>query len=501
MNDQIKVRDILRHVGARSIVLTIAVILVTIIAAAFIGNSFYATKKEVLQQRGELNAKEAAAEYDRCLLTRVNIVTLVGRSVENMLAADAGNEKIEEYLVEQTNNIVVTLDPTTTGLYGWVNGAYIDGARWVPDEDYVPTERPWYTQTMASDQEITFVEPYLDMQTGTVMMTVSDLMSDGQSVIAMDVSLDPLMSIVERVASSTTDSYALVLDDSGIVVAHSEEDQLGRNYLDEPDSLGGAVARRILVDGQRQFEIETTEGKFSVYVDNLEGGWHSVSLINAGNWYRPLRNTIIVFSIIVTLLIVSLIMVFLRLSAKNLALQTLHTRINQEKKRGEELQALSETDRMTGLFDRVSGQRKVDALLASGFNGMFLELDIDHFKAINDTYGHQTGEIVIHAVADSLRATFRSNDICMRLGGDEFAVFAVGIVQREMAEAIVHRLFDRTDAISIPELCGERVSVSAGVALYGRGKFASFDVFYALADKAMYSSKGISGNSLTINTI
>ena len=266
------------------------------------------------------------------------------------------------------------------------------------------------------------------------------------------------------------------------------------------------MARRILTDGQKQFDLQTPEGNFSVYVDNLEGGWYSVSLINADIWYRPLRNTIIGFSIIVILVIVLLVivllvMVFLRLSAKNLALQTLHTRIDQEEKRGDALQALSETDRMTGLFDRVSGQRKVDALLASGFNGMFLELDIDHFKAINDTYGHQTGDIVIHAVADSLRATFRSNDVCMRLGGDEFAVYAVGIVGREMAEAIVRRLFDRIDGIAITELRGEKVSVSAGAALYAGDKHPAFDELYAVADNAMYSGKQISGNSLTINLI
>ena len=501
MNDQITVRDILRHVGARSIIVMVLIILAAVTTAAFIGNSFYATKKEVLQQRGELNAKEAAAEYDHCLLTRVNIVTLVGRTVENMLAIGTSNEKIEQYLVEQTNNIIATLDPTTTGVYGWVNGAYVDGAGWVPDDGYVPTERPWYIQTMESDREITFVDPYLDMQTHTVMMTVSDLLSDGQRVIAMDVSLDPLQEIVGRVASSAEGSHALVLNAGGIVVAHSDEDQLGRNYLEEPDSLGGAVARRILTDGQRQFELETAEGNYSVYVDSLEGGWYSVSLINADIWYRPLRNTIIGFFVIVTLVIVFLVMVFLRLSAKNLTLQTLHTRIDQEQRRGKALLALSETDRMTGLYDRVSGQRKVDALLAGDSRGMFLELDIDHFKAINDTFGHQTGDIVVHAVTDAMRDTFRANDICMRLGGDEFAVFAVGIVGREMAEAIVRRLFDRLDGIAIPELGGKRVSVSAGAALCAGDRPPDFDGLYAIADSAMYSSKRISGNSLTINTI
>ena len=499
MNDRMKIRDTLRHVSAKSIAAAIIVILIANITAAFIGNSFYATEKETLRQQCELNAKDSAREYDHILLTRVNIVTLVGRTVDSMMASGTGSEKIEKYLVEQTNNIAATLDPTTTGLYGWVGGAYLDGVGWVPDDDYVPTERPWYIQTVESDQEITFVEPYLDLQTYTVMMTVSDLLSDGQSVIAMDVSLDPLQAIVERIAAATEGGQALVLDGSGIVVAHSDKNQLGRNYLNEPESLGGAVARKILADGEKQFDLSAKEGNFSVYVEQLEGSWYSVSLINADVWYRPLRNTILAFSVIVALVSFFLVAVFLRLSAKNVALQALHTRIDQEEKRGEALQALSETDRMTGLLDRVSGQNKVNELLASGSGGIFLELDIDHFKTINDTYGHQTGDTVIIAVADSMRGIFRSNDLCMRLGGDEFGVFAVGIVKREMAEAIIRRLFEKLEKTEIPELYGEKIAVSVGVALHAGENAASFDALYALADSAMYASKKMPGNSLTFS--
>ena len=128
MNDRLKIRDILRYVSAKSIAAAIIVMLATSIAAAFIGNSFYAMEKEVLQQQGELNAKESASEYDHILLTRVNIVTMVGCTVDNMLASGTSSEKIEKYLIDQTNNIAATLDPTTTGLYGWVGGAYLDGA-------------------------------------------------------------------------------------------------------------------------------------------------------------------------------------------------------------------------------------------------------------------------------------------------------------------------------------------------------------------------------------
>ncbi|MBR1507162.1 MAG: hypothetical protein IJ619_04100 [Eubacterium sp.] len=56
---------------------------------------------------------------------------------------------------------------------------------------------------MESDDEITFVEPYVDMQTGEVMMTVTDMLADGESVIALDVSLKPIQEIIEKISMYT----------------------------------------------------------------------------------------------------------------------------------------------------------------------------------------------------------------------------------------------------------------------------------------------------------
>lgn len=495
-----KIRQKVKQIGPRSKAIAAVVLLVTAGIATYIGIRVSTTEKEVLLSRGKLNAMEAAMEYDRCLLTRVNIVTLAGQEVDQMLRTGADNEAIMGFLTGQTENIQATLDPSTTGLYGWINREYLDGSGWVPDADYVSTERPWYIETISSDQEITFVEPYLDMQTHTIMMTVSDLLEDGESVLAMDVSLDPIQKIVAQVASGTEGSQAFVLDRSGVVVAHSDERQLGRNYLNETESAGGAAAQRILKDGKMQFDLNNPEGHYSVYVDKLEGGWYSVSMINADIWYRPLRWTMIVFCAILGLVIFFLVYVFLHLSAKNIALQQLHKRIRQEERRGKELQALSETDRMTGLYDRVNGERRIKEMLALEGAGMFVEVDVDHFKDINDTCGHQTGDQVIHTVAEALRNTFRTNDIVMRLGGDEFGIFAVGIASREMGEALINRLFRQFENSEIPELPGGKICVSVGAVIHTGEKQVTFDELYAGADSAMYRSKKTCGNSLTFSS-
>lgn len=489
------------HVGIRTLAVAFIVIAIFVAAAIYIGLRFYATKKEALQLQCEVNAKDSAREYDRCLLTRANIVTVVGYAVDTMMKSGKDNQAILEYLTSETNYIVATLDPSTTGLYGLFNGEYLDGSGWTPDADYVPTERPWYIQTLQSDREITFVEPYLDMQTETVMMTVTDLLTDGKSVIAMDVSLDPIQKIIENVTTETEGSQALVLDANGIVVAHSDKSQLGVNYLAAADGLGHSIADSILVQGQMQFDLSTEKGNFSVYVDKLEGGWFSVSLIDTDIWYQPLRRTTVILGIGLAVIVTLLTFVFLRLNAKNRALQRLHTRIDQEERRGNELQLLSETDRMTGLYDRVSGERKVNALLDANVEGMFLELDIDNFKSINDTYGHQVGDQVILAVAEALHSTFRSNDITMRLGGDEFGVFAVGITKQEMAEAIIHRLFQHLDCMEVEGLGERKVTGSVGAVLSTGNKAENFGELYTAVDTAMYTSKKQSGNSLTFGSL
>ena len=89
----------------------------------------------------------------------------------------------------------------------------------------------------------------------------------------------------------------------------------------------------------------------------------------------------------------------------------------------------------------------------------------------------------------------------MRLGGDEFGVFAVGISSEEMGSALILRLFSRIEALTVPELRGEKICVSTGAVISPEGKKTTFHELYAIADDALYHSKKSSGNSLTFGKI
>jgi diguanylate cyclase (GGDEF)-like protein len=120
--------------------------------------------------------------------------------------------------------------------------------------------------------------------------------------------------------------------------------------------------------------------------------------------------------------------------------------------------------------------------------GALVMLDLDHFKGVNDTYGHPAGDRLIVEVADLLRARTRASDVLARLGGDEFAVIlprcTVGEA-RLAAEAIAKAIRDHeSDQEEV-----ESVTASIGVAMFGDRPRTNNAAIVSEADSAMYAAK------------
>ena len=175
--------------------------------------------------------------------------------------------------------------------------------------------------------------------------------------------------------------------------------------------------------------------------------------------------------------------------------------IDEEKNREKHLKYLSETDAMTGLRNRGSGEKTITELMMNGQEGMFCLLDADKFKSINDNYGHDVGDKVIKAIAHCMNKSFRNSDVILRLGGDEFAAYALDVTDETRAKIIIERLFSEIDKIDIPELGDRKINISLGAAFFEFSEGSTFDDIYKRADVAVYQSKKISGNSYTIHKV
>ena len=168
-----------------------------------------------------------------------------------------------------------------------------------------------------------------------------------------------------------------------------------------------------------------------------------------------------------------------------------------QKQEKHHLLRLSQTDAMTGIYNRGGGEKAIRSALEIGAQGLFLLLDADKFKSINDNYGHDVGDLVIISIAKALSHTFRDDDIVMRLGGDEFAVYALGVLDEEAAMRVIDRFFGAVDAIDIPSLGDRKICVSLGAAFWRETEPVDFDELYKKADQKLYDSKQTEGNTVT----
>ena len=166
---------------------------------------------------------------------------------------------------------------------------------------------------------------------------------------------------------------------------------------------------------------------------------------------------------------------------------------DQLKQANELLLAISHTDHLTGLHNR----RYLEDALGREFhraqrkwsNLALLIMDIDHFKVINDTYGHQQGDSVLYKVASIFHRELRDYDIAARFGGEEFIAV---IPEASLSEAVMvaERIRKSVEKVTFDgEIAHVKITVSLGVAVFPSESVESASALIGEADKALYRAK------------
>jgi two-component system, cell cycle response regulator len=158
----------------------------------------------------------------------------------------------------------------------------------------------------------------------------------------------------------------------------------------------------------------------------------------------------------------------------------------------EESQRLATTDGLTGLFNRRAFVDAINTeLLRADRNGTpmsFLVLDLDHFKHINDTHGHNAGDAVLGAVAKALREKARGSDLVGRWGGEEFVVALPNTTER-VAATVAERLREAIATLEVSNAKGERIPLSVSIGAAERKQNEALESVVDRADRAMYTAK------------
>jgi diguanylate cyclase (GGDEF)-like protein len=163
------------------------------------------------------------------------------------------------------------------------------------------------------------------------------------------------------------------------------------------------------------------------------------------------------------------------------------------REKSERLGVLSITDSLTGLYTRAHGIEQLCDMLAThrelGTNPALLVIDVDHFKEVNDHYGHPAGDSVLFAVAEQLRELVPGGAVLARLGGEEFMVALpddTGDRGHMLADALRRRVKDLRVDVGATAV---GVTISVGHCAIAQTKERSVRELFACADEALYAAK------------
>ena len=274
--------------------------------------SLYTETKNNIYANVRFNGLNAVNKINKYLYMGMDDVMFTSHALDNMLINGSSQEEILHYLQEQSEAIAFFMSENTTGMYGYINGEFLDGAGWEPeDEGYDPTQRPWYTEAMENKGELVLVDPYLDANTHTIIITLAKSLCDNKSVVAVDIDMIELQRIVEETAKDLNCDVELIIDQEGQVVAHSDSGEVGKKYVEGQGTLGSAIVEGMKDEKDGFFQLAYGGREYTAYMIRLDNDLECLSIIESTRIFGKLRRPFILTLMASMLVISSVSVVFL----------------------------------------------------------------------------------------------------------------------------------------------------------------------------------------------
>lgn len=288
--------------GYRFFIFTIFITLIALIASVyFTFSSFYKIAKSDAISIGEKAIYESTEKLNNFLLNGMDVLTVTSETVEYMMRKEESVSNITDYLRFESELYKKTINENFTGIYGFLDENYVDGTDWIPEEGYDPKTRDWYKGALWSLGKATIVPPYVDAQTGKIIISVAKMLYDW-SVLALDIQLDELVDYMKNIK---TEGYSFIIDRSGMVVACSENRKvsLGENLLEERKDKKSSrqefsknLARAIFIRNEQPTKSDSLilDGeKCIVFSQQVQNDWFVVAVVSESELFARIRLNLI----------------------------------------------------------------------------------------------------------------------------------------------------------------------------------------------------------------
>jgi len=313
-----KQKEINNKRNKTNLVLTLLITLALMIfSVIYNSNLYYSVSTERAYEVGEEKARSTADELDSYLYLSRSTLNVTADTVKLMLESGEPQDKVREYLIKETENQAMEFDENFTGLYGYLQGEFVDGLGWVPPDDYDVTSRGWYKDAVAANGKTVIVSPYVDMQTGSAVITICRAVSGKNEkgecdVVALDVKVNHIQEVTQSVDIGGN-GYAFITNADGLVVAHHDPKKTG---IGADKILGKELFDEVLRLGNGRIEANIYGKPCTMFVRSVMNQWYVCIIVSKTDLFGDARSQLGV-NILVSLVIFALISIFYYLGYKN----------------------------------------------------------------------------------------------------------------------------------------------------------------------------------------
>lgn len=479
--------------GIKNIIITAAIVILFLGVLLIYYEMLYTRTREKIIKSQELSAVTEAQQIDQYLNTGIYTMRFACFTLDNMIRDGRSQAEIRDFMENQSEAIVNIMSGSSDGMYGYINGEFMDGVGWEPEDGFEPTVRPWYVDARANIGRVAIVDPYFDLESRTITISLSKTLCDAVSVVAMDVSLAYMQELTESLSKQSDSDMDLVLDQDFTVITHSDRSEIGKSYQEESGTFGAALAEKLRSTDESYFNLKQGASDYIVYRVPVANDWICVSVFDATSVFRQMKMTLL-FTIFAACLVVAVILLIMYLLSRETQIaQQLESDIQEKDDQIKKISLDTYRDPLTGVKNKAALQKYSEELsrkLKDGRREPFsvLMMDVNNLKYINDNFGHEAGDEYLRGCCLTLCHVFQHSPV-FRIGGDEFIAISQNEDYKNRAALFIKlsETFEQAYSQKYAD-AWKRYSASLGTADLSSAD-TSLDQVLKRADRQMYEEK------------
>ncbi len=290
----------------------IILMLVVVFSAALATNTrlIRISMKEQTEKVGQTQISSIKKDFENYIVGAENALLRVVSGAEQLQAELDGRAALEDYIVEQKKMQIDASD-------GVRFNVYIAGQGWhiIPDfdapADYHATDRNWYVGAIDSQGETYITEPYIDSMTGKMCYTMSVMLEDGETVVAMDFTLSEIQESIKKMALQDR-SRALITTSDGLIVGYTDMSLAGQNLKDVLPEYQSILEDILDNAGEKSFQTTVNGSKSTIFYSVTRNNWYMILSVDDSQLYRTSTRRVLFTILINVLMLVAIVILYSR---------------------------------------------------------------------------------------------------------------------------------------------------------------------------------------------